>query len=150
MSIVAWPIFTDSAFYNSLKQFKIKLDEQESQYKNARMFLEKTKASRHDDNPNDASHDCQTDHKCHNECEFKEVHSDGIIPVCVHFAAHQGKHRCEVSHACSALCLCTKDIGHESIKGNETHKCDSEMHYCGEPCSLEATTSKGPYKCQNE
>ncbi|CAG8843970.1 735_t:CDS:2, partial [Racocetra persica] len=43
MSIVAWPIFTDSSFYTSLKQFKIKLGEQESQYKNARMFLEKTK-----------------------------------------------------------------------------------------------------------
>ncbi|CAG8812915.1 23292_t:CDS:2, partial [Racocetra persica] len=93
------------------------------------------KASRHDDNPNDASHDCQTDHKCHHECEFKEAHPDGIIPDCVHFAAHQGKHRY---------------IGHENMKGNETHKCDSEMHYCGEPCSLEAITLKGPYKCQNE
>ncbi|CAG8724117.1 1064_t:CDS:2, partial [Dentiscutata heterogama] len=63
------------------------------------------KASRHDDNPDDADHDYQTDHKCHHKCEFKEAHHDEIIPVCDHFAAHQGRHRCSLSHACGAPCI---------------------------------------------
>ncbi|KAF0421088.1 e3 ubiquitin-protein ligase trip12 [Gigaspora margarita] len=119
------------------------------------------KTSRHDDNPQDASHDCQTNHNCKHECEFKEDHFDGIIPICEHFAAHQGKHKCSFSHACNAPCihagkkncqkgLCAKDIGHENIKGNETHKCNSNMHYCGEPCSLNVETAKDNYECKNE
>ncbi|RIB16915.1 hypothetical protein C2G38_2188736 [Gigaspora rosea] len=119
------------------------------------------KASRHDDNPDDASHNCQTDHMCHHKCEFTEAHPDGNIPFCEHFAAHQGRHRCSLSHACGAPCihagkkncqkgLCAKDIGHENTKGNEIHKCDSLMHYCGEQCSLNAITPKGKYECQNE
>ncbi|CAG8442852.1 12656_t:CDS:10 [Acaulospora colombiana] len=43
MTIFPWPVFTESSFYTSIKQFKIKLDEQESQYENARMFVEKIK-----------------------------------------------------------------------------------------------------------
>ncbi|KAF0421089.1 e3 ubiquitin-protein ligase trip12 [Gigaspora margarita] len=43
MSITAWPVFNDPSFYTSLNEFKSELDEQESQYKNARIFLEKAK-----------------------------------------------------------------------------------------------------------
>ncbi|CAG8512311.1 7486_t:CDS:10, partial [Scutellospora calospora] len=119
------------------------------------------KTSRHDDNPDDISHDCLTDHKCHHECEFKEDHPDGITPICEHFAAHDGKHECSFLHACGAPCihagkkncqrgLCAKENGHEKTKGNEAHKCNSTIHYCGEPCSLNAITIKGKYECKNE
>ncbi|CAG8604979.1 11749_t:CDS:2, partial [Dentiscutata heterogama] len=119
------------------------------------------KTSRHDDNPDDAIHDCLTDHECHHECEFKENHPDGIIPICEHFAAHDGKHECSFLHLCGAPCiyaekkncqrgLCAKENGHENTKGNEAHKCNSTIHYCGEPCSLNAITDKGKYECKNE
>ncbi|CAG8584575.1 25121_t:CDS:10, partial [Gigaspora margarita] len=119
------------------------------------------KTSRHDDNPDDTSHDCLTDHECHHECEFKEAHPDGINPICEHFAAHDGKHECSFLHLCGAPCiyagkkncqkaLCAKEHGHENTKGNETHKCNSTIHYCGEPCSLNAKKTNGKYVCKNE
>ncbi|CAG8444245.1 12971_t:CDS:10 [Acaulospora morrowiae] len=43
MTIFPWPVFTESSFYTSIKKFKTLLDGQESQYDNARMFVEKIK-----------------------------------------------------------------------------------------------------------
>ncbi|CAG8602104.1 26386_t:CDS:10 [Dentiscutata erythropus] len=81
------------------------------------------KTSRHDDNPDDASHDCLTDHECHHECEFKENHPDGIIPICEHFAAHDGKHKCSFLHLCGAPCI---------YAGKKN--CQREEHDCQEKC----------------
>ncbi|CAB5380453.1 unnamed protein product [Rhizophagus irregularis] len=43
MSIVPWPVFNEAAFYTTFKQLKVKLDAQDSKYKNARAFIEKIK-----------------------------------------------------------------------------------------------------------
>ncbi|RIA83800.1 hypothetical protein C1645_833247 [Glomus cerebriforme] len=43
MSIVPWPVFNEAAFYTTFKQLKVKLDVQDSKYKNARAFIEKMK-----------------------------------------------------------------------------------------------------------
>ncbi|RHZ48992.1 hypothetical protein Glove_535g7 [Diversispora epigaea] len=117
------------------------------------------KASRHDDDKGDAEHDCLTDHRCHSKCEFKEAHNDGI-PECDKFAGHQGKHRCPVKHSCGAPCTyskkgnceksCAKDAGHQEVKGNKIHLCESLKHFCGAPCSLKVKPTKGkPYECRN-
>ncbi|CAG8473346.1 38766_t:CDS:10 [Gigaspora margarita] len=117
------------------------------------------KASRHDDNRDDINHDCLTDHLCRHLCDFEASHTDEVLPQCQNFAAHQGKHRCPLSHACGAPCvhigkrncqnLCAKDVGHQEVSGNETHLCESTRHYCGTPCSLTAKTQKGKYECRN-
>ncbi|RHZ74826.1 hypothetical protein Glove_219g14 [Diversispora epigaea] len=117
------------------------------------------KASRHDDDKGDAEHDCLTDHRCLSKCEFKEAHNDGI-PKCNKFAGHQGKHRCPVKHSCGAPCTyskkgnceksCAKDAGHQEVKGNKIHLCESLKHFCGDPCSLKVKPTKGkPYECRN-
>ncbi|CAG8704356.1 6365_t:CDS:2, partial [Ambispora gerdemannii] len=117
------------------------------------------KASRHNDNKDDATHDCLTDHECHSTCQFQEIHVDETIPKCTKFAGHEGRHACSASHSCGASCIyngkrncqlkCTKDIGHETTTGNEVHLCESTRHYCGAPCSLKADTQKGNYECRN-
>ncbi|CAG8720144.1 4553_t:CDS:10, partial [Racocetra persica] len=117
------------------------------------------KASRHDDDRDDINHDCLTDHLCHHSCEFEAAHTDEVLPPCQNFAAHQGKHRCSLSHACGAPCihigkrncqnLCAKDVGHQDVQGNETHLCESTRHYCGVSCSLKTETQKGKYECRN-
>ncbi|KAG9305016.1 hypothetical protein G9A89_007419 [Geosiphon pyriformis] len=43
MSIVPWPVFNEASFYTTFKQLKVKLDGQNSKYKNARIFVEKIK-----------------------------------------------------------------------------------------------------------
>ncbi|CAG8758828.1 5334_t:CDS:2, partial [Ambispora leptoticha] len=43
MSIMPWPVFNESSFYNNFKQLKTKLDDQDSKYNNAKIFLEKAK-----------------------------------------------------------------------------------------------------------
>ncbi|CAG8696642.1 3684_t:CDS:2, partial [Ambispora gerdemannii] len=43
MSIIPWPVFNESSFYTTFRQLKIKLDEQDSKYKNAKLFVEKIK-----------------------------------------------------------------------------------------------------------
>ncbi|RHZ90025.1 hypothetical protein Glove_9g277 [Diversispora epigaea] len=43
MTIIPYPLFSESDFYTKLKGFKAKLDKQETSYKNARMFVEKIK-----------------------------------------------------------------------------------------------------------
>ncbi|RHZ89869.1 hypothetical protein Glove_9g267 [Diversispora epigaea] len=43
MTIIPYPLFSESGFYTTLKQFKVKLDKQETRYKNARTFVEKIK-----------------------------------------------------------------------------------------------------------
>ncbi|CAG8642418.1 8285_t:CDS:10, partial [Ambispora gerdemannii] len=117
------------------------------------------KASRHNDNENDMTHDCLTDHECHSVCQFQEIHTDETIPKCINFAGHEGHHACSASHSCGASCIydgkrncqlkCTKDIGHETTTGNEVHLCEATRHYCGAPCSLKADTQKGNYECRN-
>ncbi len=46
MSIVPWPVFNEAAFYTTFKQLKVKLDAQDSKYKNARAFVEKFKVKK--------------------------------------------------------------------------------------------------------
>ncbi|CAG8557767.1 14109_t:CDS:2 [Ambispora leptoticha] len=41
MSIIPWPVFNETSFYTTFKQ--LKLDEQDSKYKNAKSFVEKIK-----------------------------------------------------------------------------------------------------------
>ncbi|GBB85151.1 hypothetical protein RclHR1_11700001 [Rhizophagus clarus] len=43
LSIIAWPLFNDIAWFEKLSYIKSKLDNQESKYENARTFLQKTK-----------------------------------------------------------------------------------------------------------
>ena len=43
MSIIPWPVFNETAFYTTFRQLKVKLDDQDSKYKNARAFVEKIK-----------------------------------------------------------------------------------------------------------
>ncbi|CAG8548283.1 10484_t:CDS:10 [Ambispora gerdemannii] len=117
------------------------------------------KASQHNDNENDAIHDCLTDHGCHSACRFQEIHLDETIPKCAKFAGHEGYHTCSAKHSCGASCVysgkrncqskCTKDIDHETMTGNEVHLCEATRHYCGALCSLRADTQKGNYECRN-
>ncbi|CAG8501198.1 7794_t:CDS:10 [Ambispora gerdemannii] len=117
------------------------------------------KASRHNDNEDDATHDCLTDHECYSACQFQETHFDKTMPKCTKFAGHEGCHACSAKHSCEAPCIyngkrncqlkCTKDIGHETMTGNEVHLCEATRHYCGAPCSLKADTRNGNYECRN-
>ncbi|CAG8588725.1 6761_t:CDS:10 [Rhizophagus irregularis] len=43
LSIIAWPVFHDVAWFKKLSKIKIKLDEQETKYENAKTFLQNTK-----------------------------------------------------------------------------------------------------------
>ncbi|CAG8550727.1 10371_t:CDS:10, partial [Funneliformis caledonium] len=43
MSIIPWPVFNEASFYTTFKQLKVKLDAQDSEYNNARAFVEKIK-----------------------------------------------------------------------------------------------------------
>ncbi|CAG8715583.1 15519_t:CDS:10, partial [Dentiscutata erythropus] len=102
------------------------------------------KADQHDD----SSHDCLTDHLCHNLCQLS--HSSGNIPECNKSAIHEGRHKCGQLHPCNAICVhsdkrncqrtCTKILGHQ----NE-HLCISKKHYCVTQCS---SNVKGKNKCQ--
>ncbi|CAG8484326.1 16277_t:CDS:2, partial [Dentiscutata heterogama] len=103
------------------------------------------------------AHDCLTDHNCYATCEFVDAHSNGLFPRCSHKAGHDGKHACNTTnHLCGKQCKfsdkrncqkkCAKEIGHE----DEEHICQSKCHSCGAPCSLQANTKKGFYKCPNK
>ncbi|RHZ48993.1 hypothetical protein Glove_535g6 [Diversispora epigaea] len=116
------------------------------------------KASRHDIDTNDA-HDCLTNHLCHSLCHCIRDHSNGLIPKCVKIAGHKDRHECDEIHRCDAPCIyskkrnckkiCMKDYDHHKAIGNERHLCDSTIHYCEAPCSLDVETQKGKHKCQN-
>ncbi|CAG8473542.1 7953_t:CDS:10 [Ambispora leptoticha] len=274
MSIIPWPVFNDSSFYTTIKNLKIKLDGQNSQYKNAKIFVEKIKVlmtklkvcdwgsvqgtvisirtlelkkfmknaislgleqkeddtflssenitqpvyiirhlmNRDEGTPipdpelslsdifddvdasiklmpdtdlrdffevnvqaRDQSSDSQwfdrletfykfiIDRRVNrlqqwffqNTSRFPNDHNE----ICIKFAGHEGYHACSASHSCGAPCTyngkrncqlrCTKEIGHETMPGNEVHLCEATRHYCSAPCSLKADTQKGHYECRN-
>ncbi|CAG8578190.1 5341_t:CDS:10, partial [Racocetra persica] len=102
-------------------------------------------------------HDCLSDHNCYATCEFVEFHTNGLFPRCSHKAGHGGKHTCNTtSHLCGKQCKfsdkrncqtkCAKEIDHD----DDEHICQSNRHNCGAPCSLQANTEKGFYKCPNK
>ncbi|CAG8439066.1 4374_t:CDS:10 [Diversispora eburnea] len=50
----------------------------------------------------------------------------------------------------NCLTFCAKESGHQDVKGNKIHLCESEKHFCGAPCSLKVKPTKGkPYECRN-
>ena len=117
--------------------------------------LKCVKSSDHQEDRNQEDHDCLTDHKCHFDCHFIEVHNKRSVPKCSHKAGHEGKHACdEIDHVCGKQChlvdrrncqiICAKEFGH-----HDDRFCQSTCHYCGEACSLTTTSPKGDYHCSN-
>ncbi|KIM22918.1 hypothetical protein M408DRAFT_277567 [Serendipita vermifera MAFF 305830] len=92
----------------------------------------------------DGNHDCRTNHRCLDPCEFSEEHEGAVgchLPAC-----HIGRHVCSgTPHLCGITCQltgrdgcltsCAKPVGHE----DEEHLCAAGLHNCGELCSLVET-----------
>ncbi|KAL4067468.1 hypothetical protein V8B97DRAFT_2061708 [Scleroderma yunnanense] len=89
----------------------------------------------------DGQHDCQTDHRCVNQCVFCQ--ESGQHKDCTMMAGHAGKHICVVNaHLCGEPCKlqgragclgeCTKVADHV----DDEHICAAPVHTCGEPCEL--------------
>jgi hypothetical protein len=87
----------------------------------------------------DARHDCKTDHKCRNSCDFLDDHEQiQGSTQCGLAANHASSHMCDPSaHSCGAPCSlsdkpncgksCMLSVEHEG-----PHLCASRVHACGE------------------
>ncbi|KXN87519.1 hypothetical protein AN958_08742 [Leucoagaricus sp. SymC.cos] len=104
-------------------------------------------------------HDCHTDHRCPQACDFSEEHTDGQ-KSCNSRAGHDGPHICHVEdHLCGQPCKnhekqgcqggCTQvriTHDHDNALGSSRqikmaghsgdHICSARKHACGKPCQL--------------